>query len=47
MTEAVMGFIELYMPELIGGGFAVGGFMGALACLAGYGIKQALSFFDR
>lgn len=47
MTEAVMEFIREYLPKLSEAGVSLGGFIGALAVLSGYAIKQAISFFDK
>lgn len=47
MTEAVMEFIRVYLPKLSEAGIGLGGFFGVLACMTGYSIKQAISFFDK
>lgn len=47
MTEAVMEFLRVYLPKSIEAGFALGVFVGAIAALSGYAIKQALCFFDK
>lgn len=47
MTEAVKEFMIEYLPKISGGGFALGGFLGTIAVLSGFGIKKALSLFDR
>lgn len=43
----VMDFVKVYLPKLAESGTALGGFMGAVAFLTGYAIKQALGFFDK
>lgn len=47
MTEAVMEFVREYLPKSIEFGFGIGGFLGGIATVSGYAIKQALSFFDK
>lgn len=47
MTKEVIEFIRMYFPKVIEAGFSIGLVIGAIATLAGYGIKQALRLFDR
>lgn len=47
MTESVIEFIKIYIPQMIGVGVGFGSLMAVIAILTGYSIKQALSFFDK
>lgn len=47
MNKEVADFITHYLPGLSALGFTMGGVIGSIAVLLGYGIKKALSFLDR
>lgn len=47
MSEAVMEFIRTNLSQIVAGGTAFGCFMGALAHMSGYAIKQVLGLFDK